>query len=399
MSTKFSAHAQALGYLYQVRYALLLLLKSEDYDSQIYVEKLDDIEFDQDGTSSELIQMKHHSKEGNLTDSSSDVWKTLRVWSEAILDEHVDPSTTKFSLITNQVASENTASSKLTFNHEFRDVEGAQSILTEIAATSNSDSNKKSYEQFKALSPYQQRALLKNTYVLDCSENIIETEDSILYQLRLTARPEVIKPLFERLEGIWFDKVIKHLKSESMYPLTFREIQDNINDLQEQLQRDNLPIDFHDLIAPNEEELSSKERVFVEQLKLVSVGNSRIEKAISDYYKAFQQRSKWVRDELILIDELESYENRLIDEWERKFEIIKEDSGDEESDIAIRKEGRGLFNWVEQENNIQIRPKCDEPYIIRGSYHMLSNQLKVGWHMQFYERLKHLLSKSLEERV
>lgn len=399
MTSKFSAHAQALGYLYQVRYALLLLLKPEDYDSQIYIEKLDDIEFDQDGTPSELIQMKHHSTKGNLTDASADIWKTLRVWSEAILDGHVNPLSTTFSLITNQVASEDSAVSKLTYDSDIRDIEGALEILLEIAKTSTNNTNKKAYEQFIALSDYQKKALLKSTYILDCSEDIIETEDKILYQLRLATRPEVIKPLYERLEGIWFDKVINHLKSESKHPITFREIQDNINDLQEQLQRDNLPIDFHDLIAPKEEDLNGRERIFVEQLKLVSVGNARIEKAISDYYKAFQQRSKWVRDELIMISELESYENRLVDEWGRKFEIIKEDLQDEESENAIKKEGRGLFNWVDQENNIQIRPKCDEPYIVRGSYHMLSNQLNVGWHMQFYERLKHLLSQTLEERV
>lgn len=28
---------------------------------------------------------------------------------------------------------------------------------------------------------------------------------------------------------------------------------------------------------------------------------------------------------------------------------------------------------------------------MRGSYHMLANQLKVGWHIDFYDRLKRLL--------
>ncbi|MFD1851050.1 ABC-three component system protein [Oceanobacillus bengalensis] len=399
MGNKFSAHAQALGYFYQVRYALLLLLRPKDYNSQIFIEKLDDISFDQNGSPTELIQMKHHRRKGSLTDASSDIWKTLRVWSEAVLDGVVDTQSTTFSLITNEVASTGSAASLLTYDSKKRNVNQALEILIHTARNSESNNNSKAYEKFLQLTEQQQKALLNNTYILDFSENIIETKEKIFYELRLTTRPEVISALFERLEGIWFDKVIKHLMIESRHPITFREIQDHINDLQEQFQRDNLPIDFLDLVAPQEDELDEKDKIFIEQLRLVAVGNKRIEKAISDYYRAFHQRSKWVRDELLMIDELDKYEERLIDEWERKFEIMKENVEDDTSENILQKEGRKLFNWIDENNIFPIRPNCDEPYIERGSYHMLSNQLRVGWHSQFYERLDYLLNKTMEETL
>ncbi|MCY7870083.1 hypothetical protein MOF33_16135 [Bacillus spizizenii] len=399
MKNKFSAHAQALGYFYQVRYALLLLLRPKDYNSQIFIEKLDDISFVQNGSPTELIQMKHHRRKGSLTDASSDIWKTLRVWSEAVSDGVVDTQCTTFSLITNEVASTGSAASLLTYDSKQRNVKDALEILIHTATNSESDTNSKAYEKFLSLTEQQQKALLNNIYILDCSENIIETKDKIFYELRLTTRPEVISALFERLEGIWLDKVIKHLMNESRHPITFREIQDHINDLQEQFQRDNLPIDFLDLVAPQEDELDEKDKIFIEQLRLVAVGNKRIEKAISDYYRAFHQRSKWVRDELLMIDELDKYEERLIDEWERKFEIMKENLEDDTSENILQKEGRKLFNWIDENNIFPIRPNCDEPYIERGSYHMLSNQLRVGWHRQFYERLDYLLNKTMEETL
>ena len=45
-----------------------------------------------------------------------------------------------------------------------------------------------------------------------------------------------------------------------------------------------------------------------------------------------------------------------------------------------------------ESKDIRIRPKCQEAFIMRGSYHILANQLKIGWHVDFFERLKQLLN-------
>jgi hypothetical protein len=390
MSTQFSAHAQALGYFYQVRYALFLLLRASD-SSCIYIEKLDDISFDDDGTPLELIQTKHHiNTRGSLSNASSDIWKTIRVWSEGILDRELDEENTKFTLISNDIANEGSAAYLLSAGAN-RNIEAAMEILINTAETSSNDSNKKAYEKFLELTDGQKKALLRNTIVLDCADNIAEAKEKILHEIRYVTRPEYVERVYERLEGIWFDKVIKHLLTNSNSSISHREIQENLHDLQEQFSRDNLPIDFFNAIVPTEEELKEDERVFIEQLKLVEISNRRIEKAISDYYKAFKQRSKWVRDDLILIDELRRYEERLIDEWERKFDIIIENIGKEKSEEIFVRKGRALFNWMDGEAEFNIRKNCDEPYVVRGSYHMLANKLKVGWHLEFIDRLGYLL--------
>ena len=82
------ASEQMLGYLYQVRYALALLLENENADFQISIEKFDDIAFSQDGLPKELIQLKHHVRQhGDLTDGSTDLWRTLKVWIDIISKE------------------------------------------------------------------------------------------------------------------------------------------------------------------------------------------------------------------------------------------------------------------------------------------------------------------------
>ena len=81
---KFSAASAALGYLYQVRSALLWTLRrmKSDSDFAVGVETLDDVAFETTGGEpGELLQTKHHRRsQGLLTDASVDLWKTLRVW-------------------------------------------------------------------------------------------------------------------------------------------------------------------------------------------------------------------------------------------------------------------------------------------------------------------------------
>lgn len=79
------ASEQMVGYLYQVRYALQLLLDHDNTNYQINIEKFDDVAFNEDGSPRELIQLKHHvNNGGSLSDSSTDLWRTLKVWIDMI---------------------------------------------------------------------------------------------------------------------------------------------------------------------------------------------------------------------------------------------------------------------------------------------------------------------------
>ena len=67
----FSAAPSALGYLFQIRYALVLLLRADEPENVISIEKLDDVAFEEDGEPKQLLQFKHHViNSATLTDSS-----------------------------------------------------------------------------------------------------------------------------------------------------------------------------------------------------------------------------------------------------------------------------------------------------------------------------------------
>jgi len=81
------AAGQMIGYLYQVRYAMLLLLESENPTFKISIEKFDDIAFEDGFSPVEMIQNKHHGSAGSLTDRSVDLWKTIKVWLDQTKDK------------------------------------------------------------------------------------------------------------------------------------------------------------------------------------------------------------------------------------------------------------------------------------------------------------------------
>lgn len=65
-----SAASSALGYLYQVRYALLEALRRlrKEQEFLVSIETLDDVVFEEAGEAPELLQTKHHlNKVGDLT--------------------------------------------------------------------------------------------------------------------------------------------------------------------------------------------------------------------------------------------------------------------------------------------------------------------------------------------
>lgn len=393
MSTEFSAGSQALGYLFQARYALYLVLTNKE-ELQLAVESLDDITFfDEENNPLELSQLKHHTtNKASLTDSSSDLWKTIRVWCTQLQENQIFLPDTLLTLVTTSEAPENSAAFFLRPGKN-RDSERAYSELLKVANTSHNQALAKSFKAFKALDTTRQKLLIDSIKIIDSSPNIIDIIPKIKDKL-VAVRREHRDGVYERLEGWWFDKVVKHLRDSSVNFISGFEVRDKICEINDQFKPDALPIDFYDLEIPEQPDISEDDRRFVAQLKEIVINNKRIEKAILDYYRAFQQRSRWAREELLFGDEIEQYERKLIDEWERYMLALQDEMLDSDDENECKKVGRKVFNWMEQNADIRIRPQVAEPYVMRGSYHMLAdhNPPRIHWHPKFLERLSQLLA-------
>lgn len=396
MSTH-QAVEQMLGYLYQVRYALFLLLDNDDEQTQISIEKFDDIAFSNDGDVPEvMLQLKHHTKSyGNLTDASTDIWRTIKVWVDLVKRDSSFLTSTKFLILTTAKAPEGAAANYLKPQSKtvVRDEKEAYNILKDVARTSTNVAHKKYYSEFISLGDEAAKKLVSNIYIIDGSSNIVDVKDDILKVIRYGSLPKFEQRIFERLEGWWWDRCIEYLLSDKLVFISQKQIRSIIASIRDEYTEDNLPIDVPFLNKIEIESLPKNKRVFYEQLQLICLGNNRIKVAISDYYRAFEQRANWVREDLLYINELDKYEERLLDEWQRLFFEMEEELDEYEDlieDKQKQKYGRSLFNRI-QDKDIRIRARCGDPFVMRGSYHILANKLLVGWHVDFDTRLRTLL--------
>lgn len=393
-SGDFSAVDATLGYLYQVRCALLWTLRrlKVEPDFLVGIETLDDVAFETvAGDPTELLQTKHHRRgTGALTDASSDLWKTLRIWFEGVASNNI-PSSARLCIVTTGTAPAGSAASRLRATG--RDVSAARQALDATAASSGSTTNAAAYQAYLATTPAERTAILERVTVLDASPAVDDLDGELRQEIYWAAGKEHHAAFLERLEGWWFRSVLQQLGGAPTNRIGSVEVEAQMSDLREQFKQQTLPID-DDLLEFTLDDTTREahERSpFVRQLELVRAGKRRIAAAIRDYYRAFEQRSRWLRDDLVVGMDLHKYERHLLEEWELVFEAMRDELGEAAAEDAKVTAAQSVLKWAER-TPFRIRPQVTEPFVSRGSFHMLADELQVGWHPEFRDRLAHLLA-------
>lgn len=391
-TSPFSAKDPLKGYLYQCRYTLYQSL-CKMYEGKIFnisIETLDDVVFENNGDAKEILQIKYKIKgKSDLTNASISIWKTIRIWCHLIKENEKRYSNSKFFLITTGEIPDKCAAFYLKQN-ELRDIIKAVDILTTTANSSKYKKNESAYKEFESLTYKQKIQLFKNVILIDSAPTLNDLDLEIRKELYFAAKESFLDSFMARIEGWWFTRVIKHLNA-SNDSICSLEIRSKLDILREQFKEDNLPIDT-DIIDFDIQQEMYNDYTFVKQLDLINISSKRVFIAIKNYYRAFEHRSRWVREGLITPEKLDRYEDQLVEEWEVCFERIKEKIGvdiTEEQKVYFAK---ALYEWVETDAIIPLRPAITEPFVTRGSYHILSDEVRVGWHPDFEDRLKKLIT-------
>lgn len=390
-SSSFSAAEQGLGYIFQPRFALLKMFEMPESTS-VLIEKNDDLEFVAEGGTRSLASLKHKAPGDTLTDLSTDFWKSVRIWLAYYLDNGRIASDAQFLLFTTATIS------RAFFLAMFTDA-GSDSSARAVAANAALDRSTSQTiavirSELAQLDDHEQADFYGRITILDETLRISDIPAQIDRHLR-TVRRDVRQSLFQRLEGWWNDQVIKMLTGERLTPIFGFEVSDKLSALAEEYRSDNLPITFRNRMPDGEIDVANDPRIFVEQLRALEISPARIQTAIIDYYRAFEQRSSWARENLLVSGEMEDYEARLIDEWARYREITFEALHDGSEDEVLLQAGKELYRWAEMGAlGIRIRERVTEPYVVRGAFHILANERpspRVYWHPRFMARLAKIL--------
>lgn len=396
---KFSAGEQGLGYIYQARLALLHLLQLPE-DTAVCLEKDDDLDFvDSDGGKS-LASLKHKAIGDRLTDLSTDFWKSVNIWLIRYKRDGRAASNLRFFLFTTGTVSTDSFLARLRPDQSVAPDDMA--ILPELANDALTKSTSKLITPialaFNELSTSEQQDFLERVLILDGSPRIADIPTIIRDKHMRSIRREHREFVFQRLEGWWTDAVIKHLNGAMPEGIFGYEVSDKLSSFAEEYKADNLPITFRGKLPVDEVDTETDPRLFVAQLREIGISSNRIRSAILDYYRAFEQRSAWAREDLLVMGEVEEYEDRLTDEWGRYKDVAFEKLKDDSAEDALRDVGATLYNWAEFETgkieSLRIRARVTEPFVLRGSFHILADSTpepRVYWHPKFLDRLGKVL--------
>jgi hypothetical protein len=373
-----------------VERALLEFVRRADDDLTLFMERLDDFELQSSGSALEILQAKHHvGSGGDLSDKSVDLWRSLAVWMD------IWPGTlgTQAEYVVLTTGSVPTGSATELLRDEGRDVPGALSLLEAAARSSENQETDSARREFLALLDADRLALVWSVHVRGAEPHIGEIDEALseALRLRLTLAAPQHQAYLDRLKAWWYREAVRMLNDPSLGIAT-DDLVRFLQGLRDSFHPEDLPlaIGFED---PSDVEIATYQAsVFVTQLKWIAYTNEQLNIAIRDYHRAYAERSRWAREGILRPGELDQYERRLVEQWQRVFADmvgeIAQGSGDEDRERA----GRELLQSLRDSTAVPLRPRYSEVFMTHGSLHGLADDRRVGWHPEFQARLEELLA-------
>jgi len=250
-----------------------------------------------------------------------------------------------------------------------------------------------------ALTEDEQIDFWRRVTIFDGAPRITDIPGLIKDTHMRSVRRESRDAIYERLEGWWNHAVLALLTGKRLDPLYGYEVSDKLTAIADEYRADNLPITFRGVMPEVEIDTANDARLFVKQLRDIGLSSARVRNAILDYYRAFEQRSSWARENLLVSGEMEDYLDRLEDEWSRYRDVVFEKLDHEGAESLLREAGQRLYLWADMESGnlstLRIRERVTEPYVVRGCLHILANIAplpRVYWHPLFLARLQAALA-------
>lgn len=393
-----SAAGQALGYVYQVQWALVeLVQRARKYPTTILrLETLDDIETRRipGSDSVELTQVKHQvTPAADLSENSVDLWRSLNVWMDVLADGSL-AAPPVLKLVTTSSISPGSILNALRADEPNRDARLATDGLEEAARSSKNARTLPWREKFLELERAEREALIELISIDDDTPRARDISTSLQEALRFASPRGHEETFINYLLGWWY-KICVRLLDRSLQAISAGDLDLEISDLRDQFLPDNLPMAPGVLVPfTQEDSIPYRDRRFVQQLIWIALDEERLWRAIRDYHRAWAQRSEWLRLNLVSETELDRFAFRLHDEWEHIFQerVAKmRREGGPEAHLA----GQEILERVSSESRARVRARFDEPWLNRGTLHALADgwsNRTIGWHPEFTSKLASLLA-------
>jgi hypothetical protein len=126
------------------------------------------------------------------------------------------------------------------------------------------------------------------------------------------------------------------------------------------------------------------------QIELVNGGRSRVARARVAHWRSRNQRDRWMADDITSRNVLDSFDRKLVEQWEARHGPMRDDTKDSNEEEK-RKQGRDLLDWSHTDapaSLINLGSRTPPPFLIQGTYQDLADRLNIGWHPEYETLLK-----------
>lgn len=392
---------QSIGFDYQFYYFVFLLVQLH-HGETIGYEVKDDIHIQKPDDKIVLMQTKHtvqtnaDGKRVNLTTLDEDMWKTLSIWSKAIsTSETEDIKKYEFILVTNKNVQNNQF---ITCIEKFKNdntLNNVRNTILDIRKKTKSETIQVYIDTVKNIEDEKLALFIKNITFEVNTDNLIE-------QIKRKLRDRLFKPNEDRLEQI-FNSLITNismakyliLDKQEKFELTYEDFSQKfrkcfeLNFKENTLPKRSINIEFPD---------NMEDQIFIRQL--LDIGeikkkSSDIKTYTSYMLEAFNSIEEWIsKGDVLPTDVIDFEENSILywkNEFTAKYRRIRNrltdgiNTNDIENEInllslelldVIRKKELRLSN-----TDLEIK-------LSNGYYYYLSNEPKIGWHLNWEKKYK-----------
>lgn len=373
------------GYVYQIMWALLALLKESDRNARVGIEVVDDITIE-NGKVIENQQAKKVADKNKspFTNLNENLWKTFTIWISYAKEKDPECKTTSFTLVTNALTSEHLLVSffkgekTATRIEEFLEkVKGLDTESETVKAQIKKCLNKENIETFKLILA---RCQLKDAS--DGSGSVIEDiknnahipdnvdTDKFVQQIIGLFLHDVQKKI-ENKEEIWLDKAtLIQAHASAIISFTAGKVIGQEH--------------FDKEADADYVEIASTTARYIKQLNCIEITKrDALIGAIHDYYRFHLTKDETVDSGEVLQKDWENDKKRLVDFWQMTNQTAELNA---EVGAPRQKLGQKLYTICQQYSDLpKLCGNEREQFIVRGHYHDLADKEVIWWHPDYQD--------------
>lgn len=379
--SKHSASGSLYGYLFQFDRALYWLACR---GTKVGIETEDDVvSFEAKGKTIREQDKCSIVNTNPLSNRSKNLWKSLKIWVDAIEAGEVDLSNTEFHLVTNIGSSECLARQM----GRAKDDDSIDLCVEKLRDLGKNPSDSISDYVGTVLGCNDEtlKEMIRRIYFTDSDnygrEDLMGSIVSCLHIPETLPSDKIINELLgwmvSRAKTLWLSGkpawITKEEFDEYYSKVSYRFSTQKFIETPAR--------DLMHLIDINLKD--HMDRIFVKQLSLLEIEDDYIMDSIRDYNFCSYERTRIAQQGSVTKGELDNFENVLVERWKPIF--MRNSSMKMHPDII-----NGIKTYTETIDHKEplAGQSTENYYLTRGTYHMLADILDVGWHPKFKELLK-----------